>query len=253
MIQRDIQLPLTSQINGYMEHYKKELNKLSHLKNKIQNEIKSAKEEKKALAENFQKLKNKNLSSLSFLSWYNRLREELLNNEIYIENEIKSFSNMIYDAKSYEYNVFDMIGDYKQIDSLSSEIFSLQSAIDLKLFEKNSLDKEAENLRKEIEQSTEFISQYDVLSHLGFGYKELKYLGNLITEICKANGTSSEDAIKKFLNDVKRQYNNKLGLDKRVNEIKAEMKKLEKQIPEYLSNLQMQGAVSVAINQLSAY
>lgn len=86
-----------------MEHYKKELNKLSHLKNKIQKEIISAKQEKNVLAENFQKLKNKNLSALSFLSWYNRPREELLNNEIYIENEIKSFSNMIYDAKSYEY------------------------------------------------------------------------------------------------------------------------------------------------------
>src|SRR5688500_3020158 len=64
-------------------------------------------------------------------------------------------------------------------------------------------------------------------------------------------GLEVKESIKKFLKDVEDQYDNKLGFEKKINELKAEMNKLEEQVPEYQSYLKLQGIVSPTLIHLT--
>ena len=45
------------------------------------------------------------------------------------------------------------------------------------------------------------------------------------------------DAVTKFLNDIEDQYDNKLGFEAKIKELRTTMEKLEDEIPHYKSNL----------------
>ena len=60
------------------------------------------------------------------------------------------------------------------------------------------------------------------------------------------------DALPKFLRDVESQYDDKLGFENTINNIKTEMKKLKAQVPEYKSYLALQGVVSPIINYFNS-
>ena len=46
-----------------------------------------------------------------------------------------------------------------------------------------------------------------------------------------ANDLSVKDSVKKFFIDLDKQYDNKLGFEKKVEELKSQMKDIENQIP----------------------
>ncbi len=45
------------------------------------------------------------------------------------------------------------------------------------------------------------------------------------------------DAVTKFLNDIEDQYDNKLGFETKIKELRTTMDKLKDEIPQYKSNL----------------
>jgi hypothetical protein len=55
---------------------------------------------------------------------------------------------------------------------------------------------------------------------MGFGFKQMKQLWNIILEITEANKVSYKEAVSKFLGDVDEQYDNKLGFESKVQEKK---------------------------------
>ncbi len=78
---------------------------------------------------------------------------------------------------------------------------------------------------------------YRELSTRGFDLKGLKRLYNTIIEISLANKMPVLDAVTKFLNDIEDQYDNKLGFEAKIKELRTTMEKLEDVIPQYKSNL----------------
>ena len=52
------------------------------------------------------------------------------------------------------------------------------------------------------------------------------------------------EAVTKFLNDIEDQYDNKLGFEAKIKELRTTMEKLEDEIPQYKSNLQIQSQVA---------
>ena len=84
----------------------------------------------------------------------------------------------------------------------------------------------------------------------GLGLSELKRLNYLVMESAYAKGLEVRDALKNFLKDVEDNYDNKLGFEKKINELKSEMKKLEQQVPEYQFYLKLQGIVSPTLIHL---
>ena len=66
---------------------------------------------------------------------------------------------------------------------------------------------------------------------MNLGLKELKQLWNTIEEIAKANKISSDkEAVSKFLDDIEKEYDNKLGFEKKVKEQKDELALLNNQV-----------------------
>jgi hypothetical protein len=61
-----------------------------------------------------------------------------------------------------------------------------------------------------------------------------------------------DEALSKFLKDIETQYDEKLGLETTINNLKSEKKKLEYEVPQYQWFLQLQGIVAPTIVHLNS-
>jgi hypothetical protein len=62
---------------------------------------------------------------------------------------------------------------------------------------------------------------------MGMGIKELKLLWNTIKEIAAVNNISADEASVKFFSDVRQQYDDKLGFEGKIQNLKSEIQKNE--------------------------
>ena len=142
--------------------------------------------------------------------------------------------------------------EYKHIDSLRNEIELTQNQVDKKYGDKRHIDKRDLFVGRTGKLLRQTINTFKELQNIGFGLKELKQLSNTVMESALANDLSIKDSVKKFFIDLDKQYDNKLGFEKKVEELKSQMKDLENQIPGYKQYLELQiGAVS-SLNHLNA-
>jgi hypothetical protein len=63
---------------------------------------------------------------------------------------------------------------------------------------------------------------------MGMGIKRLKLLLNIVTEIATANNISEDKATEKFFSDVQKQYDDKLGFELELQNLKSEVQKSER-------------------------
>ena len=239
--EREIQIPFISNISGYIEQKKLEVQQLDINNRKSEQEIRDLEEQKNTLLSNIINLKRNESLSLKYLDWYNSLRKELL--EIYgikLEEEFSNFGNVFNDFRYYDYDAHLIVKEYKQIESLRYEMKALQDIIDSIVRERDDLLKEIESLEKREGYSRQSLDTLQDLNYAGYGLKELKQLKNTVIEIAVSNGIGFYDAGRKFLKDVENQYNNKLGFETKIKEIKTELKKLEDEVPGYKEHLQSQ-------------
>ena len=54
---------------------------------------------------------------------------------------------------------------------------------------------------------------------MGFGLNELKLLKNTVIEISKSNNINPYSAVKKFFEDIKGQYDSKVGFEQKIREM----------------------------------
>ena len=64
---------------------------------------------------------------------------------------------------------------------------------------------------------------------MGFGLKELKLLWYTAREIAKANNIPQDEAVQKFLKDIEEQYDDKVGLESKVQKLQFEVNRLKQQ------------------------
>jgi hypothetical protein len=62
---------------------------------------------------------------------------------------------------------------------------------------------------------------------MGMGIKQLKLLLHTVTEIATANNISEDKATEKFFSDVQKQYDDKLGFELELQNLKSEVQKNE--------------------------
>ena len=251
LVTNELQIPFISQINGYIEQERIELKKLASRKKKLLEEINSHEEQKSVVMSNIMKLKNKETFALTYLSWFNTLKIALSNNyHIRIEEEFKNFAKIINDFRFYNYDVLQIISDYKQIESLRDEIKIIKSSIDSSFLLKEQLARDMESLEERRGYVSQSLIAYEELTKLGWGLKELKKLWNITMEISVANNINTVNAMRKFLHDVESQYDNKLGFETKINELEQKKKKLEEEVPKYKGYLLSQYAVATTLQYL---
>jgi len=232
--------PLISEISGYIRQKKLNAQRLNVNKKNLQIEISGLEEQKNILLASITNLKKRESIALSYLDWYYSLKNDLWNKQgIKLEQEVKSFVKTLIDFKSYRYDALKILKEYEQIESLRNEIKSLQGIV--YSIEKTRVET-LEELKKLDERETYSRQALDTLlelSYAGFRAKELKQLKNTVMEIAVSNDISTFSAGKKFFKDIENHYDDKLGFETKINEIKAEMKKLENEMPGYKDYLQL--------------
>lgn len=157
-----------------------------------------------------------------------------------LDEEIIFFSSIINDFKTFNYNILDIIKEYRQIHSLRKERDHIQNEINLNAPLQQSLLKEVDLLNSKLDVSRQTMKIYGELKTMGFDLKKLKQLYCNIIEISLANHLPVLDAVTKFLNDIEDQYDSKLGFETKIKELKSTMDKLKDEIPNYKFNIQFQ-------------
>jgi hypothetical protein len=105
--------------------------------------------------------------------------------------------------------------------------------------------KEVESLEKRETYLNQSLKALDELYYIGFGLKELKHLINTVNEIAISNGIDYHEVAKKFLKDIEEQYDNKLGFETKIKELKTELEKLESEGSQYKEYLRSKDIVLV--------
>jgi hypothetical protein len=88
---------------------------------------------------------------------------------------------------------------------------------------------------------------------LGFGLKELKLLKNTVMEISTSNNISPYHAVKKFFEDIKGQYDNKLGFERKNKELFISLLQAQQQLHHILLKYSQMKDVNDKLTELLAY
>jgi hypothetical protein len=106
--------------------------------------------------------------------------------------------------------------------------------------QKMELDKSVSYLQDQVNHHKQTLDTYYDLEGMQFGVKDLKQLRYTILEIAKANDISPDKATSKFLKDIEKDYDNKLGFETKIKEITDEISLLSIQVFNYRIILQSQ-------------
>lgn len=246
-------IPFVSKVSFFLTQKKKHIRNLDNIKKSIISEIYELTAKKNDLISEFNSVVHKKKSVFSYFNWYESLKKELYDRyKIILENNIDNMVNVIYDFNNFKFDVFKIISEYNEIKSLISTKNQLQQQIDFDRSIKSKLQDEIDTLDEQANYYTQTIKTYEELFKIGCGLKELKKLTNIIYESALANNFVVRDSVKEFFKNVEDQYDDKLGYEKTINELRVEMEKMKLQVPEYKYYLRLQGIVSPILVHLNS-
>ncbi len=96
------------------------------------------------------------------------------NYNLNLDEEIKFFSSIVNDFKTFNYNIPDILKEYKQIQSLRKEKDLIHSDIKLNTPLRLDLHKQIASLNSQLYVSRQTMKIYWKLSKMGFDLKKLK-------------------------------------------------------------------------------
>nr|MDP9290681.1 hypothetical protein [Thermoproteota archaeon] len=114
-----------------------------------------------------------------------------------------------------------------KIEKLEIDQKALEEKVEFLGNKSHGLELKCSNLEQEELVHSYRISLYQDLESMGMGIKELKLLWNTIKEIADVNNISADNASAKFFSDVIQQYDDKLGFEGKIQNLKSEIQKNE--------------------------
>ena len=207
-----------SQIPKYMQQKIEE-------KERLEQEIKTLRETKLSAQNECDEALRSNSITIDTLHEYMRLRECLL--EEYglsigeedddtlpkLINVISNLKHSGYDAKTITKNLFNINNLQTREKELQSQVDGLEARLK-RAKQEYSADEE------KLASSKQALAVHDELRNMGFGLKELKLLKYIVVEISKSNNIINPYlAVKKFFDDIKEQYDTKLGFEPKIMEM----------------------------------
>ena len=140
-----IDILFTSQVSYYIEQIKLEYKDLEKHRKSLYDEISVIENRKLILENNLKETIEKNNNILAHLEWYDFLKQHLSDNyNMNLDEEIIFFSSIINDFKTFNYNILDIMKEYRQIQSLRKERDHIQNDINLNTPLQQTLLKEVE-------------------------------------------------------------------------------------------------------------
>ena len=161
-------------------------------------DIERAKGLKNAIDSDLDKAIKRERSIMKYYSWYKSLTRELRDEYgLDIREEFSTFAKAINDFNGYDYNVLDIINDYKELKSVREEIQIIQSMLEMNRPARDKLLKEIEFLEEKRIYSIQSMNTFEELQKRGLGLKELKRLFSTLVEISRANNLPDNEALQR--------------------------------------------------------
>jgi predicted nucleic acid-binding Zn-ribbon protein len=163
------------------------------------------------------------------LKWYSDLRAELGKYGIPVD-DISKLAKLVNSVKQYQYDVENVINEFLDSEIRRLNYKYLEENVSRLENRKKYLELECITLETKISMHNQVLSKYFFLETLGFGLNQLQYLWTTVNEIARENNIPPKEAVTKFLSDVERQYNNKLGFESKLESLRNEVNKLNQEL-----------------------
>jgi outer membrane murein-binding lipoprotein Lpp len=206
-----------SQIPEYIQQKIKE-------KQHLEQEVRTLRETKLSTQSECDEALRKNRITIDNLHQYMRLRECLreeygLSIDDDNKDDLPKLINVINNLKRFGYDAKTITKNLSNINNLQTREKELQSQVDRLESRLKRAEQDYSIAEEKLASNKQALGVYNELQNMGFGLKELKLLKYIVTEISKSNNIDPFSAVKKFFDDIKEQYDNKLGFERKIMEM----------------------------------
>jgi hypothetical protein len=219
-----------------LENLKNEISMLNNQKSEIENAWDLAMQQKKMV-------------DLEIKS-YSNAKQVLDRHNLSIIEDLGRFANVVRCIAEYGYDPKKVLEEFNNIQHLEDKKRALEITTNVLELSIAELGRRESILQDKIFLHSETLPVYDELATLGFGSNELIMLRNLIVNIANSRDEYPPMAVKKFFEDIKTQYNTKLGFERQVENLKLEFQTLTDKIEKGLQTLKIQPMIGPVITTL---
>ncbi|HZC50243.1 MAG TPA: hypothetical protein VE244_14420 [Nitrososphaeraceae archaeon] len=238
-----------SQIPEYMQQKIEE-------KQRLEQEIRTLRETKLSAQNECDEALRSSSITIDTLHEYMRLRECLLEEyglSIDDDDTLPKLINVISNLKHSGYNAKTITKKLSNINNLQTREKELQSQVDGLEARLKGAKQDHSIAEEKLASSKQALEVYNELKNMGFGLKELKLLKYIVMEISKSNNINPYHAFEKFFDDVKEQYDNKLGFERKIKEMNNSLSRAQQQHHNILLEYSQMKDTNDKLAQLLAY
>lgn len=218
-----------SKIADYLNEKRDEKRRLEEEIQRLNMQISALKQEEKNCQTNRDKALREKETAIEVLNWYSTLRQELTKYSIPIE-DVSEFARLLNNIRRHSrYDVDQVINEFWSLEMLRSNRIALQKDAASLKNRVEILEAQRSALEVYVNTQNQRISTYNDLKAMGFGLNELNFLFDTINEIAAENDIPATKAISKFLSDVEKQYDRKVGFEHKLQDMRDEINKLQKE------------------------
>lgn len=244
-------IPTILQIRKYLENIKQEIIKseLMYTVQKKETELQEVK--KSSIMQHTTEILKKNRITAEKLDWYLEMKTHLLVSG-HSEDDFELVLKGISLSKENGYDFLAIAAQFSEHEQRKSSVRRLQVQNSVLEEKVRRLQEKAKIAEEAIESKSQMQWHMVELEGMGFGFKQLKQFHNIIEEITEANDLSKADrsAVDIFLDHVRRHYDDILGFEKQVDELRGELQNLRIQRLAQLNTISAQPYVGSALARL---
>ena len=236
--QTQIESPFISQLSLHISQKKKECIELARYNKALENDTQILESKRKQIEFEFDLAKQEEKYVMQYIDWYYDLKRELWERySIKIDDDFEKFTSVINDFKKNGFDASKIMEKYISAISLDDKIKKDTDELKIRHSQKLELNKDLSYLQDQTNQHKQTMDIYYQLENRNLGLKELKQLYNTILEIAKPNNIPHQEAVSKFLDDIEKEYDNKLGFKSKVKEKRREFVLMNQELNNSRQNL----------------
>jgi hypothetical protein len=138
-------------------------------------------------------------------------------------DDLPKFAKVVRGVSQKGYDVGEIIHEFSDLESSRKEYWSCNQAIPGLIKKLEQLKGECYSVEQIISSHNQTLSVFRELEEMGFDLKVLKLLRSTVNEIASANKIPPEQATQKFCKDIEEQYDDKLGFEIKVKQLRFEI------------------------------
>ncbi len=197
----------------------------------MESKTKRAEVQRNQVNENLGQTIKKESHIMHYLEWYYKLKQELWDRYSIRIEEISRFAKVINEFKNHNYDVYEIINEYSNLESVGQKITAKKIELELLVQQERRLNGNIGSLEARLSFDKQTMDNFDQLNAMGFGLLELKQISKAILEISSHRNITPKEATDIFIKDIKNNYFDKVLFEDRANEWKAELEKMRQEFP----------------------